>query len=141
MGRRRPRGYTLLELTAASGLLAAVLVPSLALMRDAQQAATRCGEEADLTTFACGVMEEQLGLAAYEFTTGATGGDFAAVGRGDVRFTATRSDQAGSGGIADRLMAVRVDVWLDEDGDDVQDSAEPSVTLASKIAKLAVYEE
>ncbi len=49
--RTRRRAYTLLELVMTSGLMAMVLVPALALMRDAVELSTTAETWGTLTTY------------------------------------------------------------------------------------------
>jgi hypothetical protein len=82
-----------------------------------------------------------LALASATWTTGTFSGDFAAEGYSGVRYQADRSEDAGDGGIEDQLMAVTVTAWEDEDADDALDAGELKITLRSKIAKLATYQD
>ena len=134
------RGFSLLETLMAGTVLAVVLVPALAAMKRALTIA-RDVETVQMTTTLCvSKMEEQLALAAHDFSTATVSGNFAADGYSNIRFTATRSDTALAGGIPDRLMAVSVTVWQDDNSNSALDSGEISTNLATKVASMAIYQ-
>jgi hypothetical protein len=85
-------------------------------------------------------MEEQMAIVAATWSEGTTSGDFAADGHANIRFTATRSDDPASGGLADRLMQISITTYSDDDGDDALDTGEMRTTLSTKIGKLVTYE-
>lgn len=137
---RRQRGFSLLETLMAGTVLAVVLVPALEVMRRSL-AMARDVETVQMTTTLCvSKMEEQLSLAAYGFTSATTSGNFSADGYSTIRFTATRSDTALSGGIPDRLMAITVTVWQDTNGNSALNTGEISTSLTTKVAKMAIYQ-
>jgi hypothetical protein len=138
-GKRR-RGYSLLEVVLASAICAAALVPALAVMRDGILTTETIDTRHMLLLYGVEQMEEQLAIVAAGWTQGSTSGDYAAEGHPNIRFEVSRTDNAGSGGIADRLMVVTVVAYSDEDGDDALDAAEPQTTLTTKLSKLATYE-
>ncbi len=133
------RGYTLLEVIAAAALTGTVLVASLALLRDAVGLSNRVDRHNLAHALCVSKLEEQLNLAAANFTTANLSGSYVSQGFSDVRFHVLRSDSGADGGISNRLMAVTVTVWVDTNGDAVISSGEQSVSLASKVAKLALY--
>jgi hypothetical protein len=134
------RAYTLLEVVAATAIVGTVLVSSLALLRDAVSLSDRVDVQNLLNTLCVSKLEEQLNLTAAHFDTAVADGNFAADGFAAVHFHAVRSDAAGDGGIDDRLMAVTVTVWQDANGDAALSAGEMAVTLATKVAKMALYE-
>jgi prepilin-type N-terminal cleavage/methylation domain-containing protein len=137
---RRHRGFSLLEVLMAGTVLAVVLVPALEVMRRSLEMA-RDVETVQMTTTLCvSKMEEQLALAAYGFTSATTNGNFSADGYASIRFTATRSDTTLSGGIPDRLMAITVTVWQDDNGNSALNAGEISTSLTTKVAKMAIYQ-
>jgi hypothetical protein len=138
-GRRR--GHTLLELVVASSLLAAVLIPGLRMLRDGLEQSQRIEILQRLTTSCTGKLEEHLCLAGAAWEEETVTGDFASDGYPQTRFRAARSANPVDGGIADQLMAVSVTVWEDLDADAAQDAGEPSVTMASKVPKMALYQD
>lgn len=139
--RRDPcLGQTLLELIAATVLIGAALVPALKLMRDGMKVGRETETRNLLAIYCDGELERQLALAGATWTSGTPTGDFAADGYANIRYSAQVSDSPADGGISDRLMAISVTVWDDEDGDTILDASEPSVVMRSKTSKLASYE-
>lgn len=130
-------GQTLLELIAASALLALAIVPALRLLRGALEQTDRCeGLEAS-TNYCVSKLEEHLAQAGGQWTEVVSAGTFATEGRPALRYQVVRSDDSSAGGIPDRLMAVTATVWDDQDGDALQDTGEPSAQLSSKVSKMA----
>ena len=138
---RRRRGHTLVELAAASSLLAVALVPALSFLRDSFVRSRQLDTRNAITSFCTSKLDEHLALTSVSWATGSVSGNFSAEGFAQLRFRVDRSDQAGDGGISGRLMAVTATVWDDLNADTTQDTNEPSVAFASKIAKLARYED
>jgi hypothetical protein len=132
--------YTLLEVVAASALTGTVLVSSLALLRDAVALSDRIDHQNLLNTFCVSKLEEHLNLTAASFTTADVSGNFVSSGFSDIRFRAVRSDSGADGGISNRLMSLSVTVWHDTNGDGALTAGEQSVTLATKVAKMSLYE-
>jgi hypothetical protein len=136
----RRRGYSLLEVVLASAICASALVPALAILRDGILTAETIDTRHMVLLYGVQKMEEQLAIVAALWTQGSASGDFAAEGHANIRYSVTRSDSAGSGGITNRLMAITVTAYGDDDGDDTLDAGEPQTTLTTKISKLATYE-
>jgi hypothetical protein len=138
---RHPRpAYSLLEVVLASSICLTALVPSLALMRDGMANAAKIDTRHRLLIHGVSKMEEQLAIVAASWATGSTSGDFAADGAASIRFSATRSDSAGNGGITNRLMSVSVTVYSDDNGNATLDAGELSSTFSTKVSKLVNYE-
>jgi hypothetical protein len=135
----RRRGQTLLELIAAVTVLAATVTPALVILRNALEQTRRIETLELLTTLCVSKLEEQLAVACAAWSTGTAAGDFSADGYSQVRFSVASSDQAGDGGIPDRLMSVTATVWEDQNGNAALDAGELSVVLASKVAKMEGY--
>ena len=136
----RRRGYSLLEVILASAICASALVPALAILRDSLLAAETIDTRHMLLLYGVRTMEEQLAIVATGWTQGSASGDFASDGHANVRYSVTRSDDAGSGGITNRLMAISATAYYDDNGDDTLDAAEPQITFTTKISKLITYE-
>jgi hypothetical protein len=134
-------GHTLLELAAASMLLAITLVPALTFLRDSFVRSRQLSTRNAMTSFCTSKLDEHLALTSVSWATGSVSGNFSADGFAQLRFQVDRSDQVGDGGMVGRLMAVSATVWDDLNNDSARDADEPSVTFASKIAKLARYED
>jgi hypothetical protein len=93
-----------------------------------------------LLVYGMSKMEEQMGAVAANWSTGNLSGDFAAEGRPDIRYSVTRSDSAGSGGISGALMAINVTTYDDTNGSDTLNSGEKNIVLSTKVGKFATYE-
>ena len=137
--RRRRRGYSLLDTLAAGTVLAIALVPAYSAMRQGLEWSRDAATVQNTPTFCVATMEEHLAIAAATFANSTETGDFSADGHALYKYSVTRSDNAGSGGIADRLMAITVTVWKDDDNDNALDSGEISTTLKTHVAKIATY--
>lgn len=135
------RAHTLLELIAATSLLAVALVPALRILRDAFSQSRRIEVQQMMTTLCVSKLEEHLNRAGAAWEAGTATGDFATEGNADLRYAAVCSEDSADGGISDRLMAVRVTVWQDQNGNAGRDATEPFVVLASKIAKMKRYQD
>lgn len=143
----RRSGQTLLELVAATTIIAITLVPALRMMRDA----IRIGRETQtsnlLATYAASKLEEYLLLSAGQWggvpvgtpwgTTTATG-NFSADGNATLKFSVVRTDSAPNG-ISSRLLSITATVWNDVDNDDTLDAGESRSVFASKLARNAAY--
>lgn len=136
-----PRGSTLLEVIVAGTLLAIALVPALRIMRDGLSIGRQLDERDLMVTFCTSTLEEHLALASADWQEGAYSGDLSTYGHPELRYSVTKSDDAAGGGIADELMVITATVWCDEDSDGLLDTGEPSIVLASKVAKLSGYQE
>jgi hypothetical protein len=144
MSRRRSvrrTGQSLLEVIAASTIIAAALVPALRMMRDSLRI-SRDLETAELMTTLCvSKLEEVMAQTSATWELGNLAGDYAAQGRNDVRFLVIRSDEVAAGGLKDELMAVSVTVWHDKNGNSGKDAGEPGITFGTKISRLLGYQD
>jgi hypothetical protein len=135
----RCRGQTLLELLAASALLAATLTPALGIMSEALEQDRRLETLELLATFCADKLEEHMVLTASTWSIATTTGDFSSEGYAQLRYSVVCSDSAVDGGIADRLMAITATVWEDANGNAGLDSGELSVVFRTKVASLTGY--
>jgi hypothetical protein len=133
-------GYSLLEVIAASALMALALVPALEIMRDGMRWSRDVDTREKLLLYGVSKLEEHTALAAASWTPSTVNGDFAGDGHANVRYAAVRSDDPSDGGLTDQLMSITVTTYLDEDGDDTFDAGEPNVVVATKIGKFVSYE-
>jgi hypothetical protein len=137
-GRRRAQ--SLLEVVAAATIIAVALVPALRMMRDSLRV-SRDIETAELmTTLAVSKLEEQMALSSATWNLATSTGEYASLGRNDLRFNVTKSDAEAAGGVPDALMVLTVTVWNDENGNAGKEANEPGVTFATKISKLLGYQ-
>ncbi|MEW4455832.1 hypothetical protein AB1L30_24400 [Bremerella sp. JC817] len=140
MKKSRP-GYSLLEVVIATFLMALAIIPAMNFMAGAIHASHELETWNYMNLLAVGKLEEQLAAAAPDFTEGTYAGTFSDVGLPSVRYMATRTTSPAYGGIADQLMVVTVTVWNDENGNGGQDSGEPEVTFATKLASMKIYQD
>jgi hypothetical protein len=92
-----------------------------------------------LLTFGVSKMEEQLAIVGATWATGTVTGNFATDGQSSIRFSVSRSDLAGNGGIPNQLMNVSVTTYSDDNGNSSMDASEARITLSTKVAKLVSY--
>lgn len=147
---RRPRparrariGLTLLEVIAASVVLAVALAPALRIVRGALNAADRTDRQERCLALATDRVEFLLARTAADWSTVTNAVEDAAVpvpGYPGLRRSDFTTVAPEYGGIPDRLASVGSLVWSDDDGDGVPDPAEPQAVLASQVAKLTAYE-
>ena len=134
------RGFSLVEMVAATALVAGTLAPALAVMRDAMRVSREGGRRNLLANYAVQTLETYTALSMQAWTTGTAAGNELADGHPTIRFQVTCSDSPVNGGITDRLMHLQVVVFDDADNDAVFDANELNVRVRTKIAKLATYE-
>ncbi len=138
--RRPHRGaYSLVEVVAAIGLMAATLVPAVELVRDGMELSEETDRRQLLALYAASQVEQQLGVAAMTWATGSYTGDYAADGHADIRFETICTDNPLSGGITDSLMDIRTTVYYDDNQDDALTAGELSCSYRTKIGKFATY--
>ncbi|PHR98429.1 MAG: hypothetical protein COA78_26170 [Blastopirellula sp.] len=92
-----------------------------------------------MNLLAVGKLEEQLSIAAANFTEGTDSGSFSSISLSTLRYSASRSMQVADGGIVDELMVVSVTVWEDTDSDSIIDNDERQVIFATKVSNMVVY--
>jgi len=130
----------LLEMVVATGLMAAVLVPALSVVRDAMSKSRSLHRQSLLANYAVRVLEEQSALVAGNWANGNTSGSFVSEGHADIQYTVTKSDALVDGGLSDQLMHIQVTVYDDADSDTTIDTNELRVDYRTKVAKLGSYE-
>jgi type II secretory pathway pseudopilin PulG len=134
------RAFSLVEMVAATALIAGVLAPALVAMRDAMTISRETTGRQLLANYAVQGLESYAASTMQNWTTGTFTTSAAADGHPSIRTVVTSSDVPANGGIAGRLMHLRLTVYDDSDNDSVQDANELSVRLRTKVAKLATYE-
>jgi len=134
------RGFSLLEMVFATGLLAGILVPALAVLRDAMAISRETTSRSLLANYAVHTLEEQVALGMGGWTNNNDADTFAAEGHPGIAFNSVRSDNPSDGGITGSLMHVGVTVFEDLDSDLTPGVGELTLTMRTKIAKLATYE-
>jgi hypothetical protein len=137
----RRAAQTLLELVAATTIIAIAVVPALRLMRES----VRVGRESEtanlMATLSASLLEEHLLRIAVSWTPSTVSGDYSALGYPNIRFQVIRSDSSADGGITNSLMSITSTVWDDRDNDGNWDAGEPRSTFASKLARNVAYQQ
>lgn len=123
----------------ASAICATALVPALAVLRDGIALGDIIDTRHLLATYGVSKLEEQLAIVGATWTIGTVTGDYASDGQPNIRYTATRSDSVGNGGITNQLMNVSVTMYSDDNGNDVMDTSEMRTIFTTKVAKLVSY--
>lgn len=136
---RSRRAFSLLEMMAATALVAGTLAPALSVMRDAMALSREAVQRQLVANYASQVLESQSALVMQNWTNGTVTGNFTADGYATIKYSAVKSDAVVSGGLVNRLMSIRVTAYEDKDADSVADSNEVQVTIRTKVAKLASY--
>jgi prepilin-type N-terminal cleavage/methylation domain-containing protein len=132
-------GFSLLEMLAATAIVAGTLAPALAVMRDAMAISREAVQRNLVSNYAVQVLEGQAALSMQNWSNGTVTGNFASDGYSTIKYAATRSDAVASGGLVNRLMHIQVTAYEDKDADSVADSNELKVTVRTKIAKMSNY--
>ncbi len=138
MGQRR-HGFSLVEMLAATALVAGTLAPALAVMRDAMAMSREGARRSLVANYAVQALESQAALAMQAWTIGTTTGSFTADGHPTIKYTALQSDAPASGGLTNRLMHIQVTAFDDADGDSLADASELKASIRTKVARLASY--
>ena len=133
-------GYSLIELVAASAILAATLVPALELVRDGIDLSEESAQRQLLTGYAVSQIEQYSALSAATWTTGSYSGSMAADGHNLVRYETSCSDAPAVGGIPDQLMVIQTTTFYDNNGDGLLSSGELSCNLQTKLCRFPTYE-
>jgi prepilin-type N-terminal cleavage/methylation domain-containing protein len=140
--RHKPnRGFSLLEMVMAATIVAGVLVPTMAVMRDAMAKSRELGRRNLMSNYAVSILESQAATTMLNWTTSTSSGDFSDDGHSALRYTASRSDAPTDGGLTGQLMHVQVRVYDDADGNSTFDANELNALYRTKIARLQSYED
>lgn len=133
------KGNTLIELVAATTVLAIALVPALRLMRDALAVEEDIEYAAAMSTLCVNQLEQSLSKTAAAWNTTAESGNYSTLGYSRLKYSVSKSDAPANGGLTNQLIAITATVWDDADSDNVLDTGEKRVQFSSKLAKMAVY--
>lgn len=134
------RAFSLLEMAAASALIAGTLVPALVVVRDAMATSREMHRRNLLANYAVRILEDHAALVAANWVNTTVNGDFSADGHANIRYIVTKSDDPSDGGIVNQLIHVEVVVFDDTDTDTTLDANEMRITYRTKVAKLNSYE-
>ena len=138
--RGQQQGFSLLEMVAAAVLMTSILVPALAVMRDAMAKSRELNRHNLLANYAVRILEDQSALVATNWVNETISGNFSSDGYPNVRYTGTKSDLVANGGLVNQLMHLRVTVYDDANANSTLDSGELRVDYRTKVAKLNSYE-
>jgi type II secretory pathway pseudopilin PulG len=137
--RSRRRAFSLVEMIAATALVAGTLAPALAVMRNAMAASREASQRNLLANYAVQALEYASGITMQTWATGMATGNFASDGYPAIRYSVSRSDAPASGGLTNRLMHVQATIFADANGNLVLDANEIAVRARTKVAKLLTY--
>jgi Tfp pilus assembly protein PilE len=136
---RQRKGNTLIELVAATTVLAIALVPALRLMRDALAVEEEIEYASAMATLCASQLEQSLAKTSASWNTSSESGNYSSIGYARLKYSVTKSDAPANGGLTNQLLAITATVWDDTDSDNALDSGERRVQFSTKLAKLAVY--
>lgn len=130
----------MLELVAATTIIAIALLPALKLTRSSLADMEQL-ERNELSVSLCvSALEEELALTAATWNMATKTGDFAAIGRSELRYVINKSDAIADGGQPGSLAVIDVIVWHDADDGNDLDATEPQTRFSTKLAKVISYE-
>lgn len=135
------KGQSLLELIAATTIIATALVPALRMMRDSLRVSRDIETAGMMTSLCVSKLEQEIARSAATWELQPASGDFRSEGRPDLRFAVWRSDESADGGIKNALMAISVVVWHDRNGNAVLDQGEPTVRYGTKLSKTLGFQD
>ncbi|HBE72083.1 MAG TPA: hypothetical protein DDW52_28430 [Planctomycetaceae bacterium] len=137
--RSTRRAQTMLELIAASTIVAIALVPALRLMRGNLLNLENLEINEQLVALCTSKLEAELATTSASWDLASHSGMIGPEFPG-IRYRIDKSDSASAGGIPGQLAVVDVIVWHDADGGNDLDSGESSARLSTKLAKVISYE-
>ena len=132
---RKRTGQSLLELIAATAIVAIAVVPALKLMRDSIRYGRQTEVANILATFSMSKLEEHLARTAASWDTTTDSG--AIPNYNGLRYQVTKVDE----GIGSGLMRVTSTAYEDGNGSGTWDAGERSVVFVCKVAKNVAYEQ
>jgi type II secretory pathway pseudopilin PulG len=138
-GARVPGAFSLVEMIAATALLAGTLAPALSVLRDAMAISRETTQRNLLANYAVLVLEYSSALSMQGWASDTTSGNLAAEGYPTLRYVVTRSDAPANGGITNRLMHIQASVYDDANGNAVHDATEEIVRFRTKVSRLTTY--
>ena len=133
--KRKRRGQSMLELIAATTIIAIALVPALKLMRDSIRIGRQTETANILATYSMSKLEEHLTRTAASWSTTTDAG--AIPNYTGLRFQVTKVDE----GIGSGLMRITSTAYEDANSNGTFDVGERSVVFVSKVAKNTAYEQ
>lgn len=131
---KKRRGQSLLEMIAASTIVAISLVPALKLMRDSIRIGRQTETANILATFGMSKLEEHMARTAASWDTATESG--AIPNTNGLRFQVTKVDE----GLGSGLMRITATAYEDANGSGTWDNGERNAVFVCKVAKNAAYE-
>lgn len=128
-------GQSLLELIAATAIVAIALVPALKLMRDSIRNGAQTEVANVLATYSMSKLEEHLARTAATWNTTTDSG--AIPNYTGLRFEVTKVNE----GVGSGLMRITSTAYEDGNGNNTFDAGERSAVFVSKVAKNVAYEQ
>ena len=135
------RGTTLLELVAASTVIAVALVPALRIMRDSLRVSRQLEVREAMATIAMSVLEQEASRVSGQWNMQTTTHRDPGRNSGypSILAVSTTTDSTKGGGIPGSLAVVDVTAFEDSNRSGTFDANEPSIKFATKIAGLTSY--
>jgi len=137
---RRFRGFSMLEMVAAAALVTGTVVPALAVIRDSMAQSRNLHRRHLVANYAVRILEDHAAYVATNWANATVDGDFSADGHANIRYTLTKSDDPGDGGLVNQLMNIEVTAYDDANGNSTFDAGELQETYRTKVAKMNSYE-
>ena len=137
---RRRTGQSLLELVAATTLVAIALVPALKLMRDSIRVGRQTETANILATFSTSKLEEHLARTAADWNTTMDAGPIPnhdGISYNGLRYQVTKVDE----GLGSGLMRITSTAYEDANGNQTWDNGERNAVFVCKVAKNTAYEQ
>lgn len=134
-------GMSLLEVLAASTVMAAALVPALRLMADSLEQSRNMEAREAMATLAMSLLEFDAGQTAanWDLSGQVRTGLSRTVGVPGLVVQTRRSDAVVDGGVPGKLATVQVVAWQDTNANQIVDGQEMSVRFATKVARFVSY--
>jgi Tfp pilus assembly protein PilE len=132
---RKRNGQTLLELIAATAIVAIALVPALRLMRDSIRNGRQTETANVLATFSMSKLEEHLARTAAVWDTTTDSGVIP--NYSGLRYQVTKVDE----GVSSGLMRITSTAYEDLNSSGTWDAGERSAVFVCKVAKNTAYEQ
>ncbi len=112
-----------------------LLVPSASILGDAIRWSVRMEDHSEMVTLASSCAEQVAFELGTNFQSGQSTGNFASQGFTTIRYSVQSSDRVVDGGIPNRWMMIRVEVWKDTNGNGVADGSEVRHQLVTGLAR------
>ena len=128
-------GQSMLELIAATTIIAIALVPALKLMRDSIRIGRQTETANILATFSMSKLEEHLARTAATWSTTTDSGTIPTYN--GLRYQVTKVNE----GVGSGLMRITSVAYEDGNGNGTYDTGERNATFVSKVAKNVAYEQ